>query len=414
MTFDLGRRLLLTSAIQPGELRRAVFDAVSKRKAFPRALADSSATARDLLSRPWAEKDRPTIHAVTPVQEIVDQLPLGLVARLFAVPVRKDPLTGTIDLAVADPLDPHPVAEVAFHLGVPVRAVAAPLQEIDRALQLLGEPEQAVETPVLLTNPIAMRRRAPPAEEAAMPLVRRARGSLLPNGTHTKTLPPESITANAGPPTTHPFERHERRRYTPDYMTAITPEQSAAMNLVVDFSKATREGQMPETQRGLPIVPKAAPFPSLNPILEEIDAVMRRDPLLDAIVRGLCTTAACSAIFGPRKGRYVGLASSDDLDRERVRESSIGSAAGSAFGEAIARGERIGVLDPEIDASLYAALDLERFGKQHVLIHTCTVAGRPALLLVSFGFTDPIEASRRARVLSTAASAALSRLLRRP
>src|SRR5437868_6943074 len=81
VTFDLGRRLLLSSTIQPGELRRAVYDAVAKRKAFPRALADASSTARELLMRPDGEEGQ-VLRTVTPSPELIEALPSGLVSRL--------------------------------------------------------------------------------------------------------------------------------------------------------------------------------------------------------------------------------------------------------------------------------------------------------------------------------------------
>jgi hypothetical protein len=84
-----------------------------------------------------------------------------------------------------------------------------------------------------------------------------------------------------------------------------------------------------------------------------------------------------------------------------------------AFAEAIARGERLGTLDPREDAELVAALDLERLGPAHVLIRPASVSGRLVMMLVSFGFTDPMESSRRTRALAIAAGAALTRMLRR-
>jgi hypothetical protein len=69
--------------------------------------------------------------------DLVDRLPRGLCARLFAIPVRLDAITGTVDVAVADPADPHPLNEIAFHLGTPVRAVRASLGSIEEALRRL-------------------------------------------------------------------------------------------------------------------------------------------------------------------------------------------------------------------------------------------------------------------------------------
>ncbi|MGC4079421.1 MAG: hypothetical protein QM702_20750 [Rubrivivax sp.] len=72
-----------------------------------------------------------------PLGEVVDRLPHGLCARLLAVPVRRDAITGTVDVVVADPRDTHAAREISFHLDVPVRVVRAPVGAIEEALRRL-------------------------------------------------------------------------------------------------------------------------------------------------------------------------------------------------------------------------------------------------------------------------------------
>jgi hypothetical protein len=134
VTFALGRRLLQAGIVQPSELRRAVFVAASSDVPFPRALADISTRVATAMREPLDDGDRPRQRTIVPVRELVDRLPEGLPARLLALPVRVDPRTKTVDVAIVDPHDEHAVEEIAFHLGAPVRAVVTSLDEVERAI----------------------------------------------------------------------------------------------------------------------------------------------------------------------------------------------------------------------------------------------------------------------------------------
>jgi hypothetical protein len=88
-----------------------------------------------------------------------------------------------VEVAAADPFDPHVAREFSFHLGAPIRVVRAPLAAIERALlELEREPEElapdsAPSRPQRLTQPFlhgAPQTVRPPAtEEAPIPLVRK-------------------------------------------------------------------------------------------------------------------------------------------------------------------------------------------------------------------------------------------------
>ncbi len=409
MSFELGRRLLLSRGIAGGELRRAVFESVSRGKPFARALGDASPTARELLTRPLSDATGPAVRTVVPMRELARALPAGLCARLSVVPLRKDPFTGTVDLAVVDPLDPHAAAEVAFQLGVAVRAVAAPLAEIERALGELLE-DEALDGSNL------------PPEEPVLPLVRRPRASLVPPA-------PAPVRVRTSEPIEPPIE------------VARTPTMPPVaggghVHLVLDFGAATRAApgvptpgpggfpseppppSAPATQRGLPPAPSRGPLPlrrppfaPLTPMLDALDLAETRDELLLQLRAGLETTARVAAIFAARKVGFAGVSCSTELDLATLRAATLPTSG--AVADAIARGERIGALDPVADAALANALDLQRLGPAVVLLMPVFVGPRTALVLAAFGMGDVMESSRRARALSTAATAVLTRLLRR-
>src|SRR5262249_44616683 len=129
------------NAVTTGEVRHAVFDAVTHARPFPRALADASPTAREMLGRPivdaggGAAASAPKVSSVVPVREAMDKLPDGLAARLLAVPVHHEARSGVYDVATVDPGDLHVATEVAFHLQAPVRLVAASLVALERAIE---------------------------------------------------------------------------------------------------------------------------------------------------------------------------------------------------------------------------------------------------------------------------------------
>jgi len=420
---DLGRRLHAAGAVLPGELRRAVFEALTREKAFPRALADASKAVRSLLERPIEEGEQPTVRSVQPNAELLAMLPPGMATRLLVVPLRKDRLGDRIDVAVVDPLDTHLQAELAFHLGAPVRLIAAPLAELERSLLLFARPPDSKKDPLTSTADYEARRASqipPPAErppesqarvapvstpqEDAVPLVRRPRTNA------TAAAPPP--TRHSEPPDAIPLSRSRNR--PPPITSPIESRADSAppVQMVVDFRAAARaERSESSSKLRLKLEPKRPPFPSLTPILEAIDDAEDRTSLIEALLRGLATTSAAAALFAPRRGNYVGVGAIGEVSPETVRNAVVPQAG--AVADAIAKNERLGTLDRRVDVALFAALGLERFTSVHVLIYPSFVAERAALLLVSMGHGDVIEATRRSRVLSTAASAALDRLLRK-
>lgn len=137
MADELTKALLLEEVVDERIVGEALFVSVTAGVPLVHALTDTGAVSTDVLLRYLARADAPFLKHVAPALEVMDRLPAGLCARLLAVPVRRDAITGTIDVVVPDPSDDHPAQEIAFHLGAPVRLVRAPVSAIEDALRRL-------------------------------------------------------------------------------------------------------------------------------------------------------------------------------------------------------------------------------------------------------------------------------------
>ena len=135
MPDELTKALLLEEAASEAAIAEALFASVTGAVPLVLALTEARAVSLEVLGRYLARTEAPYLRHVVPLAEVVDRLPPGLCYRLFAVPVRRDAITGTIDVVVADTSDPHPGNEMSFHLGAPVRLVRAPIAAIDEAVR---------------------------------------------------------------------------------------------------------------------------------------------------------------------------------------------------------------------------------------------------------------------------------------
>ena len=137
MPVELTKALLLEEVASEDAIAEALIAAVTGDMPLVQALIASGAVDAEVLSRYLARTETPYLRQVVPLLEIVERLPPGLCARLLAVPVRCDAITGTVDVVVADPADGHPAKEFAFHLGASVRLVRASVTAIEGALRRL-------------------------------------------------------------------------------------------------------------------------------------------------------------------------------------------------------------------------------------------------------------------------------------
>lgn len=188
MADELTKALLLEEVVSPNAVADALFASVTGGVPLVQALVDAGAATPDVIHRYLARTDVPYLRQVAPVQELVERLPPGMCARLFAVPIRRDAITGTIDVAVADARDGHAAAELSFHLRAPVRIVRAPIAAIDEAVRRIRM--RSLPPPALRNNPShpPPPQLAPPSENE--PLYDSRPRAPVPPARRTNTLPP--------------------------------------------------------------------------------------------------------------------------------------------------------------------------------------------------------------------------------
>src|ERR1700722_5146226 len=147
MTFALARSLLLADAVTPEALAQALLVSATRGTSLVRALLVTRAIDPLRLEQQLERSEVPFMRHVAPVMALVQHLPPGLCERLLALPVRRDPRTGTVDVAVVDARDPHPTEEIGHWLRAPVRMVRTSLTSMEAALRRIHEkPEHGVRT----------------------------------------------------------------------------------------------------------------------------------------------------------------------------------------------------------------------------------------------------------------------------
>lgn len=204
VSIDLGRRLIASGAVAPEEVEAALFLSVVRGVPFARVLIDRGAITERGLEEELERVGGLGLRQVAGASDLVARLPKAMCRRLAAVPTRVDPGTGSIDVAAADPLDPHLAAEFGFHLGAQIRVLRAPIAAIEEEIRRLELDEQGSQ--VLdrirqrrVTPPFphgAPQSTIPPPEEAPIPLVRRLPSQPLPHelaAPQSSPLPPPRV-----------------------------------------------------------------------------------------------------------------------------------------------------------------------------------------------------------------------------
>lgn len=166
MSVSLARRILAHTSIQPEAVHRALRESGRVCSSLLEALLAQAPNLRvsleDLLGR------RPAAKSIDPDRRWVRELPPGLCERLLAFPTGLG-ADGCVEVAVADPSDPHLRAELEAHLQRSVRLHGAPLEALLAAAGARGLAKAGTDRPVVRVSTSL-----PPASEAAIPLVRRS------------------------------------------------------------------------------------------------------------------------------------------------------------------------------------------------------------------------------------------------
>jgi len=411
VTFALARSLLLADAVTPEAMAQALLVSATRSTSLVRALLATRAIDPLRLEQQLERGDAPFMRHVAPVMALVHHVPPGLCERLLALPVRRDARTGTIDVAVVDARDPHPVEEMGHWLRAPVRMVRTSLPSMEAALRRIHEkPEHGVRT---LAAPIWV----PSTAEAPVDLSRTpAYGSpamVLDESQLTDPLDDSSPTDVVDFPVDPniPFAL-TRKSALPISIIELGPpaierEPHAELDPVLDLRR--RKSSVP------PIAPNAPrpPFPDVGPILEAIRDANDRDTILELLVAGVRTAARKVAVLAVRRDMLIGWTCSPELgERSALRASRISIPMSDLLAGALQSDvTRLARIPKDAThAPLLAAMTAAPTGE--VALAPVKVDGKAVALLYADELGDTLIATRRMQELARVAGDSLGRLLR--
>jgi hypothetical protein len=334
-------------------------------------------------------------------RELTARLPEGASSTFLSVPIGRDPETGIVLVATADPLDRHVAQEIAFHLGEPVRLVPASLDRLLAALPM----------------------RAKGAPAAAK--VRTAGPPIPPSPRADRIQPVPTVVAGPAP---------ARRGGTPAYGTPALDARpseppiplvrvsspaapSPVAPVLVPASPSTLDDDEPviALTRSLLPTPALAPEPGTaeraprSLAMERIQAADTADGVLEAVVEGMSVVAASVIAFGVRGNLFVGREALG-VDRERARHLGIPADRPSILKTAAEIGHYLGPVPVTEPHQELAKLIDHHPGE--VAAHAVNVGGRAATIVLMAGMENAYAATSRAEQLVRAAGKALETLVR--
>ena len=433
MTFALARSLLLADAVSPDALAQALLVSATRGTSLVRALLATRAIDAMRLEQLLERGDAPTMRHVAPVMSLVQHLPPGLCERLLALPVRRDPRTGTIDVAVVDARDPHPVEEMAHWLRAPVRMVRTSLAAMDAALRRLhAKPEGG---PRPLAAPIWV----PPVSEPPRDLTKTpAYGSPVVDESRLSvpdddTQPTEIHDFGLADPNI-PFALQQRSVVPVPIVDLGPPAEELGATVLVEPepvidlrrrsspSAPSHPPPLPEPvldlrrrKSSVPIPPNApvAPFPDVAPMLEAIRTATDRDAILEHVVAAVGTVARKVAVLAVRKDALVGWTCSPELaDRATWRTARIAPSLSAVLSKALEGSTATLARIPKdgTHAPLLAAMKVPPLAE--VAMAAIRVEGKAVALVLADEVGDTMTATKRLEEVAQLAGESLGRLLR--
>ncbi|MEO8797002.1 MAG: hypothetical protein ABI551_03885, partial [Polyangiaceae bacterium] len=292
MTFELARALLNAEAIAPVPLARALFTVATEGVPIPRALVALGIMTEERLEEELARVDVPNVQHVVGVPELMELLPAGLCSRLMALPIRKDPRTGTVDVAVVDARDPHAANEVGFFLQSPVRVVRASMAALEGALDHAQSHSHRAEALAPLMNTSV----PPPAR---LPL----KGSSIPPRHPSAEMPIPLMKRN------NTLPHFGTPPSLPDY-DEDGPE-TVEDDVVLELRATRMRPRQPSIpQRSPSVAPPSSlpsfPFPDSSSVLAAIRSASSRDEILASLLLGIRSVARKAGLLVAKKDHFVG------------------------------------------------------------------------------------------------------------
>jgi hypothetical protein len=411
VTFALARSLLLADAVTPAALAEALLLSATRRTSLVRALLGTRAIDSLRLEPVLERGDAPYMRQIAPVRSLIQRLPEGLCDRLLAIPVRQDPRTGTVDVAVVDARDPHPVEEVGYWLKAPVRMVRTSIASMESALLTIAGRLDADPDP-------GMRALAPPiwapAPVRAISLAQTpAHGSPAVEG--------DGGEQDIAIPLT-------RRNFSPDPVIELSPESVRRARRDTDpilYLKRRKAGAA-HLEDPLPAPAPAVPsvrVPSLDDlapavqgiedVIQEMQEAHDRDRILDLLVAGVSRVARRVAVLAVRREALIGWTGSPELaDRPTLRGVRLANTRRTVLHEALERdGARLARIPTDAaHAPLVSIMNPPPSGQ--VGLASVRTDGRSVAVVFAADLSDASAAIERIAYLAHAAGESLGRLLR--
>jgi Type II secretion system (T2SS), protein E, N-terminal domain len=419
VSLELARTLLLSEALDRAALARALRSHVLGEGSLPSALVNAGVdSARvDNTSAAW---DGPSVMRVMAKQEIMAALPEGLALRLFVVPIRIDPQTGVVDVAVVDPDDAHTLNEVGFALQCQVRAVRAPFAAIAEALEKTA------------TTAVPLVKQAKGAKQGTLsglgPGRRPPSNANVPVQSPPRPAKPSATRTPAWgiPAATAVDDEPPSQRYEPIPLTVRRNSLSGGIVSNEEVVYTLEQRSHPPSEAPIPLVgsrqstPVAQvrppnlprpPFADPGPVLDAMRAAKVRDDVMHALLTGVRAVALRVGLLVVKRDAFVGWSCADELCAQQTwAKVHVSTGYPSALATAAAEGTYLGSVQPsEAHTPL---LDAVERASRDVAITPVKVGARAALLIYADELGDPALSTKRMEELARAAGEALARILR--
>ncbi len=404
MSADLAARLLRTGVVPHRRVRDALAASVGDAVPAVLTLTRGDPVEARIVRLELARSSAPIITTVKP-DSIAAMLPPGMCARLLALPVRVDARTGTVDVAAADPRDPHVLAEFGFVLQAPIRLLRASLDDLLVSLAELSRaaPRRSVAPP--------------PPPPNLTPAYGIEEADAIPAAPRLPSDPPIPLVRRAPEgfdPDTSPYEGRPPPRRSGTNPGISVPALST-------FGQDDQGEPVIGLYRSKPPPPPSRPSadedvraggmltPDVTTSLDALATATGPDDVVSCLLEGMRGLAPRVAVFVVRSGSFQGRAAAG-VDLDAVRNVRVETSKPSVFETAVSAGYYLGPIPSS--AAHEGLLEALGVGDDEVYVAPVMVSGHPVMVLVAAGLGDAFSASRWADQLTRAAGHALTRILR--
>ncbi len=408
MTFALAQSLVLANAVTRSALAEALLLSATRGTSLVRALLATRAIDSLRLEAMLEGGDTPHLRHIAPVTSLVQRLPPGLCDRLLALPVREDPRTGTVDVAIVDARDPHPVEEIGYWVEAPVRMVRTSIASMESALLRIGgrlsieleaDPGMRALAPPIWAGPPG----GAPTSQGAYPLV----GGLEPEGSDDEiAIPLTQLSLSPEPVIELRAEAARRDRRETDPILYLNRRKPSRTEAAIPPPPATATRTLPPNELASSSVPQTS-------VVEQMHQARHRDEVLDLLVAGVCGVARRVAVLAVRRDALVGWTGSSGVaDRSTLRGVYLANSMRTVLHEALERDGAALVRVP-LDAAHAPLVSILRAPpSRQVALAAVKTEGKAIAVIFADDLADAPRAIERIDYLAREAGESLGRLLR--